>query len=315
MYRRNRAEIDQFEDPIGAGTNCVLDVPFAGGTVAINSSEENAFSARDIQVLEQFAQVMSGGHRRLEDLKNLALQEELLHQAQKLEAVGQLATGVAHEINNPLTAVLGYGELLLRRELDPEVRAHLETIHQEGQRAEGIAARLLQFVRRQKASTQSLSLNLLVQEVLALVGQQFELDRVQLTPVLASDLPRVQGHPGQLQQLLLALLQNSREAITKSGDAGAIKVGTRRQGNQVQLVVEDDGPGIPEALRERIFEPFFTTKEVGAVAGAGLGLSLCYTIAQEHGGRLWVEPRAAGACLVLELPAGAGAVESQPEEE
>ncbi|MBI2503031.1 MAG: PAS domain S-box protein [Candidatus Latescibacteria bacterium] len=310
VYRRNRAEIDQFEDPIKAGTNCVLDVPFAGGTVAINSSEENAFSAQDIQILERFAQVMNEAHHRLEDLRNLALQEEQLHQAQKLEAIGQLATGVAHEINNPLTSVLGYGELLLRRPLDPQVRQHVETIYQEGQRAREIAERLLQFVRRQQASTQPLSLNLLVQEVLELVRQQFELDHVQLSSALAPDLPLVPAHPGQLQQLLLALLQNSREAIKKSGDAGAIKVGTRRQGHQVQLVVEDDGPGIPEGLRERIFEPFFTTKEVGAAAGAGMGLSLCYAIAREHSGHLWAEPRTAGACLVLELPAGAGAGES-----
>jgi signal transduction histidine kinase len=283
--------------------------------VAINSSEENAFSARDIQILERFAQVLNEAHRRLEDLKNLARQEAQLHQAQKLEAVGQLATGVAHEINNPLTAVLGYSELLLRRELDPEVREHLETIHQEGERAREIAARLLQFVRRQKASTQSLSLGLLVQEVLELVRQQFELDHVQLTSALDPDLPRVQGHPGQLQQLLLALLQNSREAIQKTGKAGVVKVHTRAQGEGVRLIVADDGPGIPEQLRERIFEPFFTTKEVGAATGAGMGLSLCYAITREHGGRLWAEPCTAGACLVLELPVGDPAAEPQAKED
>ncbi|MBI2504450.1 MAG: hypothetical protein HYW07_14595 [Candidatus Latescibacteria bacterium] len=307
--------MEQFGDQILPQFHSVVDVPFAGGTVAVNSTREDAFSEGDIQVLERFAQVMSEGYRRLEDLRNLALQEAQLHQAQKLEAIGQLATGVAHEINNPLTSVLGYSELLLRRQLDPQVQECLETIRREGQRAQEIAARLLQFVRHQKASTQPLSLNLLVEEVLVLVRQQFDLDHVQLTLALAADLPQVQGQPGQLQQLLLALLQNSREAIIKSGNAGAIKVSTRRQGNQAQLVVEDDGPGIPAQLRERIFEPFFTTKEVGKGVGTGMGLSLCFAIAREHGGRLWAEPRTVGACLVLELPAQAGAGESIMKEE
>jgi signal transduction histidine kinase len=301
VYRRNRAAIEEWGDPIPAGTNCVLDVPFSEGTLAINHSREEAFGERDIAVLEQFAQVLSEAHRRLEDLRNLALQEGQLHQAQKLEAIGQLATGVAHEINNPLTSVLGYSELLLRRELDPQVREFVATIHQEGQRAHQIAGRLLQFVRRQKSGQQLLSLNPLVEEVLALVRQQFELDQVRLSADLDPRLRPVRGYLGQLQQLLLALLQNSREAIQKTGRAGAVRVATANQEGGVRLAVEDDGPGIPERVRERIFEPFFTTKEVGA--GVGMGLSLCYAIAREHGGRLWAEPRAEGACLVLELPA------------
>jgi signal transduction histidine kinase len=192
VYRRNRAAIEEWGDPIPAGANCVLDVPFRGGTLAINHACEEAFGEREIAVLEHFAGVMNEAHRRLEDLKSLALQQEQLYQAQKLEAIGQLATGVAHELNNPLTSVLGYSELLRRGELDPQVRQHLEIIHQEGDRG-------------------------------------------------------------------------------------------------------------------RIFEPFFTTKEVGESVGAGLSLSLCYSIARGHGGRLWAEPRAAGALLVLELPAIAAA--------
>jgi signal transduction histidine kinase len=302
VYRPRRSD-PLFPAELEERLHSVLDVPFAGGTVAINSGEEHAFSPRDIQLLEQFAQVLSEGHRRLEDLTHLALKEEHLHQAQKLEAIGQLATGVAHEINNPLTSVLGYSELLLRRALDPEVRAHLETIHQEGQRAHQIAGRLLQFVRHQKASSQVLSLNPLVGEVVALVQQQFARDQVQLSAELAPSLRPVRGQPGQLQQLLLALLQNSREALQRAGRGGHIRVETLGQGDQVRLRVVDDGPGIGAGIRERIFEPFFTTKEVGSGVGVGMGLSLCYAIAREHGGRLWAEPWAEGACLVLELPA------------
>ena len=315
VYRRSRAEIDEFGDLIMAGTNCVLDVPFAGGTVAINSAEENAFSAQDIKVLERFAQVMSEAHQRLEDLKAHAQREGQLRQAQKLEGISQLAVGVAHEINNPLTSVLGYSELLLhRQELDPKMRQHLETIHQEGERARQIAERLLKFSRRQQADRQMMALNPLVAESLALMRQQFATDHVQLSEELAEDLPLVEVHPGQFQQVVMSLIQNSREAMAKAGKGGLITVRTSSQEGGVRLAVEDDGPGIPEALRARIFDPFFTTKEVGSGSGSGLGLSLCHSIALEHGGRLWAEARAAGACLVLELPVEAGAENATYEE-
>jgi signal transduction histidine kinase len=169
-------------------------------------------------------------------------------------------------------------------------------------------------VRRQKSNPQLLSLNLLVQEVLALSRQPFELDQVRLIDELAEGLPQLNLHPGQLQQVLLALLQNSREAIQRTGQAGEIKVQTSQQGAWVRLLVEDNGPGIPEQIQERIFEPFFTTKEVGKGAGAGMGLSLCFASARELGGRLWAEPRAAGACMVLELPVEASAGEATAKE-
>jgi signal transduction histidine kinase len=303
VYRRNRAELAQFGDLLGPETNCVLDVPFSGGTVAINSAEEDAFSDQDIAVLERFALVMGEAHRRLEDLKILAQRESQLRQAQHLEGLGQLAKGVAHEINNPLTSVLGYSELLLRRELDPGVRQHLETIHQEGERARQVAERLLRFSQRQKAGLERASLNEMAREALGLVRRQCELQNIRLVAELAEDLPPVRVQPGQVQQLVLNLIQNSQEAILKSGKGALIRVRTSAPGAWVRLEVEDDGPGIPEQLRARIFEPFFTTKEVGEGRGSGLGLSLCHGIARAHGGRLWAEPRAEGALLVLELPA------------
>ncbi len=302
IYRRNREEIEKAGDlGIEPQVRAIVDVPFSGGTFAINSTREDAFSARDIQILEQFAQVMSEAHHRLEDLKDLELREEQLQQFHKLEAINQLATGVAHEINNPLTSVVGYSELLLRGELSPQAREFAQTIHQEGWRAQEIAERLLRFSRRQRADKQGMALNPLVEETLALVRYPFELDHVHLVGELGADLPLVEAQPGQIQQVILGLLQNSREAILKAGKPGAIRARTSHQGQWVRLEVEDDGPGIPEKIRERIFEPFFTTKSTGK--GTGLGLSLCHAIAVEHGGRLFAAPRQGGACLVLELPA------------
>jgi signal transduction histidine kinase len=306
VYRRNREEILRLKGQMAPQIQSVLDVPFRGGTVAVNSTREDAFGPRDILILERFAQVMSEAHQRLEDLRALGLREEQLRQAQKLEAVGQLAAGVSHELNNPLTSVLGYSELLLRKpELDPQVRQHLETIQQEGERAREIAARLLQFVRRQKAPRQPVDLNVLARESLELVRRQFELDHVELRAELAPDLPRVQVQPGPVQQVILSLLQNSREAILGAGKGGVVKVRSTDQGERVRLEVEDDGPGIPPEIRARIFEPFFTTKGVGR--GPGLGLSICHAIARDQGGWLWVAPSELGACLVLELPVEAAA--------
>lgn len=307
VYRRNQAEMRQWGDSpelFELGVNSVLDVPFSGGTVAINSTAENAFGEREIRLLEQFAQVMTMAHRRLQDLKALQLHEELLRQSQRLEAIGQLAAGVAHEINNPLTAVIGYAQLLLRQEQDPEKRESLETIRQEGERARQIASRLLNFALRQQTERQAVELNPLVQEVLALSRWQLMLNGIVLREELEEGLPLVDAHPGQLQQVALALLRNSHEAFQRSGMGKTVRVQTSAREGWVQLIVEDDGPGIPAALREQIFEPSFTTKKEGK--GAGLSLHLCRRIAQDHGGRLWAEPRDQGACLILELPALAG---------
>jgi signal transduction histidine kinase len=278
-----------------------IDVPFSRGTLALASAEPEAFSPDQVAFFAEIAQVVEEGFRRVEDLQALALQGQQLAQLQKLEAIGQLATGVAHEINNPLTAVVGYSEMMLRKETDPQRRQQLETIHQEGLRAAEIIGQLMNFSRRQRADKQRLELNPLVEELVALVRQQFALDQVHLSAELAESLPLVEVQPGQLQQVVLSLLHNSREAILRARQGERVRVRTCWQGEWVRLEVEDDGPGIPPELRERIFEPFFTTKEPGK--GPGLGLSICHAIAREHGGRLWAAPREKGACLTLELPA------------
>ena len=233
-----------------------------------------------------------------------SLDEEQLRKAQQLKMVDQLAVGVAHEINNPLTLVIGYARLLLRESPTPEVRQRAETIYEAGLRAESIVRRLLNFSQQQQAGQRMLELNDLVRQTLELVRYQFEAHHLQLVDELEEGLPQVKGHPGQLQQVLLNLMHNSREAILSARDKGRIEVRTRAREGRVVLEVEDDGPGIAEEIRERVFEPFFTTHGVGQ--GTGLGLSVCRGIAAEHGGLLRGEPRPAGACLVLELPAEAG---------
>jgi len=305
VYRRNRKEA-LFADnvPLPPEVNSVIDVPFAGGTVAINSMEEDAFSEGDIQILQPFANVISAAHRRLEDLKALALREQHLRQTQRLKMIDQLATGVAHEINNPLTLVIGFARLLLKHKLAPGIRERVEAIHEGGTRVAAIVERLLRFSRVQKGYKQLLDLNVVVCETLALVRYPFETEHVQLIEKLEENLPPVEAHPGQIQQVILNLVQNSRDAILSGRQPGTVKVRTRTRGDWVMLEVADDGPGIPEEIQERIFEPFFTTQDVGE--GTGLGLSVCHGMVQDHGGHLRVEPQEKGACLLLELPAATG---------
>jgi signal transduction histidine kinase len=143
-------------------------------------------------------------------------------------------------------------------------------------------------------------LNQLVREVALLLRRQLAHKQVQLVEELQGGLPAVEANGGQLQQLLINLVHNGRDAILAASKAGCIHIRTRIQGDGVVLEVEDDGPGIPEGIRERVFEPFFTTKEKGA--GTGLGLSVCRAIAQEHGGRLRLGVSATGTRVILELP-------------
>jgi signal transduction histidine kinase len=314
VYRPNRGDVffvDTAPFPFPENVHSILDVPFAGGTVAINSTEENGFDERDIEIVERCASVLSQAHRRLEDLKGMALQEQHLRRAQHLALVEQLATGVAHEINNPLTLVLGYSKLLLKGEMEKEMRERVEAIYEGGMRATSIAQRLLTFSQQQKDGKREANLSDVVRESLDLVRYELAADRVQLAEELEENLPLASMHTGQVQQVVLNLVQNSRDAILEGGEGGRILVRTRSREDRVVLEVEDDGPGIPEKLNERIFEPFFTTREVGK--GAGLGLSVCQSIVRENGGWLWSVLRDKGALLVMELPVisdGKPAVES-----
>jgi len=311
VYRASRRDaffVDTAPVLFPENVHSILDVPFAGGTVAINSTEENGFDERDIEIVERCASVLSQAHRRLEDLKGMALQEQHLRRAQHLALVDQLATGVAHEINNPLTLVVGYSKLLLKGEMEEGMREKVESIYEGGMRASSIAQRLLTFSRQQKNGKREADLSDVVRESLDLVRYQLAADRVQLVEELEENLPLASMHTGQVQQVVLNLVQNSRGAILEGGEGGRVLVRTRFREDRVVLEVEDDGPGIPEKLNEKIFEPFFTTREVGK--GAGLGLSVCQSIVREHGGWLWSVVRDKGALLVMELPVSSNGISS-----
>ncbi|MFH1568846.1 MAG: ATP-binding protein [Gemmatimonadota bacterium] len=288
------------ERRFGHAVRAALHVPFTTGVLTVTSPERYAFSVRDVEILKEIAESLPGLFQRMEDLRELESRDRQLERAQQLELVGQLAAGTAHEINNALTVILGQCELLLLDELDPSVRESLDIMLRAGEHTRVIVSRLLDLARGQELKKQPTNLNQLVTDTLNLIRRQLHRDRVQLREELAPDLSLVQVQPGQVQQVLINLVQNSRDALTGMG-RGSICVRTRREGSWAVLEVEDDGPGIPAALHDRVFEPFFTTK--GRGKGTGLGLSVCRNIAHQHGGHLHLDPCLRGTRMVLSLPA------------
>jgi CheY-like chemotaxis protein len=222
-----------------------------------------------------------------------------------MSALGQLVSGVAHELNNPLSVVIGYGQLLLGRDLSPALRRPVELMVSQGDRMARIVRSLLFFARQRPPERVSVHVNRVIEEALALRQNQLTLSGIVVERSLGHELPVIAADAQQLQQVFLNLLLNAEQAILETRRAGRILVRTSltESGRVVRAEVVDDGPGIsPEAL-PHVFEPFFTTKEVGI--GTGLGLSVSYGIVQEHGGRLTAESRPGETVYIVELPISA----------
>jgi len=237
------------------------------------------------------------------DVTGQKLAEGKLFHSERMVALGQLVSSVAHELSNPLTSILGYAQLLLRRRESKEREADVQRIVQEAERASRIAKNLLQFAGGAKPERAAVDLNEVVRRALALRAHELGLEGIEIQLEMDPDLPPVLGDAAQLQQVLLNLLVNSEQAIQHGRGRGQIRLRTRRvSGERLAVDVVDDGPGIaPESL-PRIFDPFFTTKPPGV--GTGLGLSIAYGIAHDHGGTVAVDSRpGCGAVFTVELPA------------
>jgi C4-dicarboxylate-specific signal transduction histidine kinase len=230
--------------------------------------------------------------------------QEQLVQTAKLATIGELTTGVAHELNNPLNNIgLYIGNVLdllsLQTRDEERIERDLERAQQQLVKATEIISHLRTFGRAAPKHRVPVEINGIVESSVSLFSEQFRLSEIALVVDLAAESPRVLGNPIQLEQVLLNLLNNSRDAVMES-DEKRIRVSSRVQEASVFLTVEDSGPGIPRDLEERIFDPFFTTKEVGE--GTGLGLSIVYGIVQDHEGEIFAENTSTGARFVIKLP-------------
>lgn len=277
------------------------------GGLVVGSRRAREFSVADISLLTAVgSQVASAvDHSRLyeetrrayEDLRRT--QQQLIH-SEKLAAVGQLISGVAHELNNPLTAILGYSQLLSSSgEVGPQVLGYSEKLYKQAQRTHRIVQNLLSFARQHKPERAPVRLNAILEDTLGLRDYDLRMSQIRVHLHLSSELPLVPADPHQLQQVFLNLINNAVDAILEAGSEGDLWVRTGTEGGKAFVELKDSGPGVKDP--SRVFDPFYTTKPVGK--GTGLGLSICYGIITEHGGTIQVKnvPEG-GAIFRIELP-------------
>jgi PAS domain S-box-containing protein len=236
----------------------------------------------------------------------LQIRDQLIH-AERLAATGQLVSGVAHELNNPLQAIIGFTELLMVEERRDHVRADLQHVRAQAERAAKIVRNLLTFVRRAPVQRQPSDANDLVRSTLALRAYELKMNNIEVVEAYADGLAAVAVNRGEIQQVLLNLILNAEQAMHTAHGGGRLVLRTAASESEITIEVEDDGPGISAGIAGQIFEPFFSTKEVGQ--GTGLGLSIALGIAEAHGGSLALLKTSKGCCFRLTLPAVAAAVE------
>ena len=227
--------------------------------------------------------------------------EQKAQLASRLASVGELASGVAHEINNPLTGVIGYSELLMQEDVPERIKNDLEIINNGAKRVADIVKGLLKFARQTKPERALVYINEIVEVTLRLRAYELDTSNIKVATKLAPDLPLTVADAGQLQQVFLNLLINAEMEMRLAHGRGKLIVRTEHIDNTIRITFKDDGPGIAKENLEKIFDPFFTTREVGK--GTGLGLSICHGIITEHGGRIWAESKLGkGATFIVELP-------------
>ncbi|HEV8376656.1 MAG TPA: ATP-binding protein [Candidatus Polarisedimenticolia bacterium] len=227
-------------------------------------------------------------------------QEQLVH-SDRLSALGQMVGGVAHELNNPLSGVIGFAELALKNNASPRIDKDLQRIVREAHRCQHIVKDLLIFARRTKPERKAIDINELVENVLDLRANQLRDDNVKVQTDLAKALPPTLGVNHQIQQVLLNIINNAHQAMLEVPGKRTLRVRTLTEGSRILIRVSDSGPGIAPSALERVFEPFYTTKSSGK--GTGLGLSLSQGLIKDHGGQIAVESLVGrGTTFTVKIP-------------
>ncbi|MCK6526181.1 PAS domain S-box protein [Myxococcota bacterium] len=305
-------ELDVAADPRlrAAGLSAAAEQALSGADADVPPFEffvEDGAELRRVHASARFYPISAGQGRTvaavlaLEDLTRQRFLQRQVLQAQKLSAVGQMLAGITHELNNKLTIILGYGEMLQAAAKDERLRHHLGYVAQAANGARAIIESLSAFARPREPRREPIDVNRIVRDTLVLVQVRASGRSVRFAPSLDPDLPFTLGDGEQIGQILLNVCINALQALEGRADA-ELRVATRPgAGETIEVVIEDNGPGIPAEVLDRVFDPFFTTKDVGK--GSGLGLSVSYAIARAHGGELLAgNAPSGGARFVLSLP-------------
>jgi two-component system NtrC family sensor kinase len=214
--------------------------------------------------------------------------------------MGTMISGVAHELNNPLTSIIGNAQLLEKRDIPDEIKSKLDVIIKESIRSSKIVAGLLSFAREHKPERKMININNTLMESLKLREYDLRVSNIEVQTLLSEDLPETSADAYQLHQVFINIINNARDALSDQ-DKGALAIRTYRKDDAILIEFEDNGPGIPDDYTNKIFDPFFTTKEAGK--GTGLGLSMAYGIIKEHRGTIFVESKTGkGAKFIVMLP-------------
>jgi len=240
----------------------------------------------------------------LHDVTKEREMQERLYLTDRLASLGEMAAGIAHELNNPLTGVVALSQLLLDNDVAPEVKDDLQAISNEGQRAARVVRNMLSFARSPNLTNESIDINAIIAQVLTLRTYEHRVNDIEVTYHFGSNLPKIVADQFHIQQVFINIVLNAEQAMIESHGHGKLTITTELLKGFIRISFADDGPGIPPDVINRIFDPFFTTKEVGK--GTGLGLSICYGIVTKQGGRIYAKsPPGKGAIFIVELPVNA----------
>jgi two-component system NtrC family sensor kinase len=235
------------------------------------------------------------------DISREREEEEKLYLTDRLASLGEMAAGLAHELNNPLTGILALSQMLVGSDLPQEHKEDLECIYSEAKRAAAIVKNVLLFARNKTDASGRTSINDVVTDVLRLREYEEKASNIKVVTELEDNLPDIPVDKGQLQQVFLNFISNSEAAIKEVDRPGVITVATQRANNHVNIIFTDNGCGIKKHVMPRIFDPFFTTKDIGK--GTGLGLSICYSIIVKHGGKISVKSQVnEGTTFTIRMP-------------
>jgi len=235
------------------------------------------------------------------DITEQKQQNERLMMADRLASIGELAAGTAHELNNPLTSVIGFSQLLMEKDISDDIREDVKLIYNEAQRAVNVTKNLLTFARKHTPVKEPNQINNIIEDVLVLHAHEHKVNHIHVEKHLAPNLPEIMVDYFQMQQVFMNIIINAEYFMIEAHNMGTLTITTKKENSKVRISIADDGPGIPPENLGRLFDPFFTTKEAGR--GTGLGLSICHGIVTDHGGQIYIRSQLGkGATIFIDIP-------------